>query len=96
MPLPVIGGYPLGIPPRFGQYIHHDPTCPTLNAHRVTDGLGRELWAVWCDHCDDWHWHGPLAGHRIAHCHDPASPYEARGYNIQLVERAVVAPARVT
>ena len=28
--------------------IHHDPTCPTLNAHRVTDGLGRELWAVWC------------------------------------------------
>ena len=28
--------------------IHHDPTCPTLNAHRVTDGLGRELWAVCC------------------------------------------------
>ncbi len=44
--------------------IHHDPTCPTLNAHSVTDGLGRELWAVWCDHCDDWHWHGPLEGHR--------------------------------
>ena len=56
----------------------------------------RELWAVWCDHCDDWHWHGPLEGHRIAHCHDPASPYEARGYNIQLVDPAVVAPARVT
>jgi len=51
--------------------IHHDPTCPTLNAHRVTDGLGRELWAVWCD---QWHWHGPLAGHGIAHCYDPASP----------------------
>ncbi len=33
--------------------IHHDPTCPTLNAHSVTDGLGRELWAVWCDHCDE-------------------------------------------
>ena len=28
--------------------IHHDPPCPTLNAHRVTDGLGRELWAVRC------------------------------------------------
>ena len=25
--------------------IHHDPSCPTLNAHRVTDGLGRELLA---------------------------------------------------
>jgi len=37
-----------------------------------------------CDHCDAWHWHGPLEGHRIAHCHDPESPYEARGYNIRL------------
>ena len=26
--------------------IDHDPTCPTLNAHRVTGGLDRELWAV--------------------------------------------------
>jgi len=26
--------------------IHHDPTCPALNAHRVIDCLGRELWAV--------------------------------------------------
>ena len=76
--------------------IDHDPSCPTLNARRVIDGLGRELCAVWCDHCDDWHWHGPLEGHRIAHCHNPASPYEARGYNIQLVAPAVVAPARVT
>jgi hypothetical protein len=44
--------------------IHHDPTCPTLNAHRVTDGLGRELWAVWCD---QWHWHGPLGGGTESH-----------------------------
>ena len=40
---------------------------------------------VWCDHCDAWHWHGPLAGQRVAHCYDPASPYEARRYNIWLV-----------
>jgi len=45
---------------------------------------------------DAWHWHGPLEGHRIAHCHDPAPPHEVRGYNIQLVQRAVTAPARVT
>ena len=45
--------------------IHHDPPCPTLNAHRVTDGLGRELWAVWCDHCDEWHWRGLLARLRL-------------------------------
>lgn len=35
---------------------------------------------VWCEHCDAWHFHGPGDGHRVAHCADPASPYEGSGY----------------
>jgi hypothetical protein len=43
----------------------------------------------WCEHCRCEHAHGagnfawlgiPLLGHRVAHCHVPASPYERTGY----------------
>ena len=48
-------------------------TRPALPA--FDDGRGRTL--VWCDHCRAWHKHGAgAAGHRSAHCPDPASPYD--------------------
>ncbi len=56
--------------------------APTLPAHEHTDATGRTLWRVWCRHCATWHQHGPGEGHREAHCHDPASPYERNGYNL--------------
>ena len=39
-------------------------------------------WLVWCKHCEVWHHHGPMEGHRKAHCNDSASPYWKIGYNL--------------
>ena len=56
-------------------------TAPTLLAELVeVDGCTRLR--VWCDHCDEDHYHGPAPGHREAHCKDAASPYHATGYNL--------------
>ena len=81
--------------PETGQ-ASNAPSALTPHPHGHLETTARNQISCQFHLCDDWHWHGPLEGHRIAHCHDPASLYEARGYNIQLVERAVVAPARVT
>ncbi len=35
---------------------------------------------VWCDQCDDWHYHGPRDGHRECHCINPDSLYHQTGY----------------
>jgi hypothetical protein len=40
------------------------------------------VWCVWCVYCDRWHEHGPDFGHRVAHCFNPKSRYERRGYTI--------------
>lgn len=60
-----------------------DLDAPVLAAEEVLVE-GRRLWRVWCRHCDAWHYHGPMEGHRIAHCRVAASPYVATGYNIAL------------
>lgn len=54
------------------------PTVPAYE-HRADDGL--IVWGMWCDHCDEWHWHGPGDGHRLDHCTRPGTPYK-RGYNL--------------
>lgn len=36
---------------------------------------------VWCPYCRDWHFHGNVEGHRVAHCVD--GPLKERGYYIQ-------------
>ncbi|MCB9925614.1 MAG: hypothetical protein H6822_25915 [Planctomycetaceae bacterium] len=47
---------------------------PTLPAYEAfVDHSTYRL--VWCDHCQAWHRHGPMAGHREAHCPDEPSPY---------------------
>ncbi len=46
------------------------------------DGVTK--YSVWCKHCQVWHFHGPMEGHRIAHCTDRASPYWKTGYNLAL------------
>lgn len=64
-------------------------TAPTLEGHVTADGVHVR---VWCQHCVAWHAHGhggakaPLGagdGHRVAHCHNPASPYKGTGYTIR-------------
>jgi hypothetical protein len=66
-----------------GHHMLHSLTAPTLRAELVeVDGCQRAR--VWCDHCEEWHHHGPAAGHREAHCKDQASPYLVNGYNLVL------------
>ena len=58
-----------------------DLDAPVLSAYEVVaDGVTH--WAVWCEHCGEWHKHGPAEGHREAHCKDSSSPYWKRGYNL--------------
>jgi len=59
-----------------------DLDAPTLPAFAHVDSDGRVLWSVWCSHCQQQHWHGPGEGHRIAHCQEPASLYDEKGYNL--------------
>ena len=58
-----------------------DLDAPTLPAHEHTDDDSQVMWGVWCRHCDQWHWHGPGEGHRLAHC-QKATPYQPAGYNL--------------
>jgi hypothetical protein len=55
--------------------------CEEIKPRRPQDC---ETWRFWCDHCNKWHSHGAGAGHRLAHCHKPGSPYERTGYFIEL------------
>ncbi len=63
------------------DHAHIDLSAPVLTAEPVeVDGVTK--YRVWCKHCEIWHFHGPMEGHRIAHCTDPASPYWKTGYNL--------------
>ena len=52
---------------------------PELPAYRHPDGVHL---LVWCRSCRRYHWHGQPAGHRVAHCPDRNSPYDAIGYTL--------------
>lgn len=58
-----------------------DLDAPVLSAYEVVN-RGVVRWIVWCDHCRQWHKHGPAEGHREAHCSDSDSPYWRMGYNL--------------
>ena len=62
-----------------------DPDAPVLPAKEVVlDEFADAMrWRVWCKYCQLWHYHGPLAGHRIAHC-KTETPYSTTGYNLAL------------
>jgi hypothetical protein len=54
---------------------------PTLIAERV-DGYD-DQWKVWCKYCKEFHYHGAVEGHRLAHCrYRGSSPYLRTGYII--------------
>ncbi|CAH2606531.1 conserved protein of unknown function (plasmid) [Rhodovastum atsumiense] len=54
--------------------------APILPAYRV----GSDTYVIWCTHCRRWHRHGAaMAGHRVAHCTTPRSPYSATGYVLE-------------
>jgi len=54
-----------------------------LQAEEVTvkcfNGEDGSRYRIWCDYCKRYHHHAPEPGYRVAHCHDPNSPY-AEGY----------------
>jgi hypothetical protein len=55
-----------------------DP-LPTIVCERVGDQL-----RFWCTYCKAFHYHGAEPGHRVAHCHNPGSPYKQGGYTTTL------------
>ena len=59
---------------------------PVLLAYLREDGAGLK---VWCPFCRKWHLHGWGFGHRIAHCHESASPFQETGYKLRAATRAV-------
>ena len=68
-----------------------DKGLPDLDAYVTDSGISARAWCAWCRR---WHSHGhcgthePLGagnGHRVAHCHDPRSPYNSTGYTIREV-----------
>ncbi len=75
-----------------------DVTTPELQAYRYTHSRGASL-VAWCVHCLQWHWHGAGDGHRVAHCHDPQSPYNTGGYELHevgtITEREMKQQARL-
>jgi hypothetical protein len=52
---------------------------PVFLCQEVNDGT---QWRFWCPWCAKHHTHGALYGHRVAHCHDHRSPFDARGYYV--------------
>ncbi len=48
---------------------------PTLFATQVVLDSDIHRYRVWCDQCRDFHYHGPMHGHREAHCWNPDSLY---------------------
>ena len=82
---PSRGGFITGrAPSRYGCYnfglLNLD--APTLPANESIGDYGTTRWLVWCKHCNDWHVHGPMEGHREAHCHDSASPCRVAQYEL--------------
>ena len=63
-----------------------DLDAPTVAAYRHRTKSGA-LRYVFSPHCDKLHSHGAGAGHREAHCLDPASAYLRTGYNLAHAER---------
>jgi len=67
------------------DYNFIDLDAPTLPAKEIiNEETGVVQWAVWCKHCQEWHYHGRGEGHREAHCSKLTSPYAASGYNLTL------------
>ena len=54
---------------------------PVLLAYPVLAGGVK----VWCPFCQEWHHHGALNGHRVAHCSEESSPFIQTGYILRLV-----------
>jgi hypothetical protein len=54
-------------------------TEPTLPAFRHPDGVHA---LVWCQHCNRFHAHRAVMGHKNAHCAATGSPYRDTGYTI--------------
>jgi hypothetical protein len=48
---------------------------------------GTAVWTFLCPHCCRRHMHSAGPGHRVAHCHDPASPFARDGYVLALAPK---------
>ena len=38
----------------------------------------------WCEYCKTYHYHGPMDGHRVAHCISEDSPFNRTGYILKI------------
>ena len=59
----------------------------TFECIETTAGRGQNQIKVWkfdCPHCGVMHTHSAEAGHRVAHCYKPNSPYDNEGYVLVL------------
>jgi hypothetical protein len=55
--------------------------APVLPAYSFRSAGRNQRWLVWCKWCRHWHAHGPMEGHREAHCSE-RTPYRSTGYNL--------------
>ncbi|MEA1835179.1 hypothetical protein U8607_24130 [Methylobacterium durans] len=73
-----------------------DRSIPRLRALLLPAAAHHAARAVtWCPYCEKIHYHGPVSGHRVAHCTAEGSPYAATGYDLDLQGEASAAVAVV-
>ncbi len=65
---------------------------PILKAELVLIDDDIVRYRVYCDQCNDWHYHGPQDGHRECHCINPDSLYHRTGYFIELWDKQAGLP----
>jgi hypothetical protein len=68
------------------------PKRPVVLCERVDD----IRWRFRCPFCREYHVHGSgaagkeIEGHRVAHCHEPTSPFLETGYILKAATRRAV------
>jgi hypothetical protein len=67
---------------------------PVVLCERVRSSSDIPTWKFWCPFCRSYHVHGGEPdhngdiGHRVAHCHEPSSPFRNTGYSLRLPKKA--------
>ena len=68
---------------------------PVLLATEVSCGIkGKYVWKVYCPFCANNHIHGPIEGHRVAHCANENSNFRESGYIIMLPRKTSILTTR--
>jgi hypothetical protein len=62
----------------------YEENIPVILCKERTDAPITGAMKFYCEFCRKNHNHGIGEGHRIAHCHNPKSPFDKTGYIITL------------